>query len=141
MTKTYDLNDDGVVVIIGSGAGGGSLGHELATRGIDVVMLVRAPIRTSMTSGAPSFSLRGSIPGRPAVAGALPRTFPAFLPGSARRSVGARPTGQVHPFAFRSMSGVSFLNMARSRAQACSIGRSQQPTWTPITPKPRTSSV
>ncbi len=39
MAKTYDLNDDGVVVIIGSGAGGGSLGHELATRGIDVVML------------------------------------------------------------------------------------------------------
>ncbi len=39
MAKTYELNDDGVVVIIGSGAGGGSLGHELATRGIDVVML------------------------------------------------------------------------------------------------------
>jgi choline dehydrogenase-like flavoprotein len=39
MARTYELNDDGVVVIIGSGAGGGSLGHELATRGIDVVML------------------------------------------------------------------------------------------------------
>ena len=39
MAKQYDLNDEGVVVIIGSGAGGGSLGHELATRGIDVVML------------------------------------------------------------------------------------------------------
>jgi len=39
MAKTYELNDDSVVVIIGSGAGGGSLGHELAERGIDVVML------------------------------------------------------------------------------------------------------
>jgi choline dehydrogenase-like flavoprotein len=37
--KTYDLSDDTVVVIIGSGAGGGTLGHELATRGIDVVLL------------------------------------------------------------------------------------------------------
>ena len=39
MARTFDKNDEGVVVIIGSGAGGGSLGHELATRGINVVML------------------------------------------------------------------------------------------------------
>ncbi len=39
MAKTFELNDESVVVIIGSGAGGGSLGHELATRGINVVML------------------------------------------------------------------------------------------------------
>ncbi|MEM8950742.1 MAG: GMC family oxidoreductase [Pseudomonadota bacterium] len=39
MVRTFDHNDDSVVVIIGSGAGGGSLGHELATRGINVVML------------------------------------------------------------------------------------------------------
>ncbi|MEZ5935079.1 MAG: GMC family oxidoreductase [Alphaproteobacteria bacterium] len=49
MAKTYDLNDDGVVVIVGSGAGGGSLGHELATRGIDVVML-EAGARQSIDS-------------------------------------------------------------------------------------------
>lgn len=35
---TFDSNDDGVVVIIGSGAGGGTLGHELTRRGIKVVM-------------------------------------------------------------------------------------------------------
>jgi choline dehydrogenase-like flavoprotein len=34
-----DLNDEGAVVIIGSGAGGGTLGHELTRRGIKVVML------------------------------------------------------------------------------------------------------
>lgn len=39
MTAPYDLNDDGVVVIIGSGAGGGTLGNELAQKGIDVVVL------------------------------------------------------------------------------------------------------
>ena len=35
----FDLNDDGVVVIVGSGAGGGTLGNELAQRGIRTVIL------------------------------------------------------------------------------------------------------
>ncbi len=39
MAAPYDLNDDSVVVIIGSGAGGGTLGNELAQKGIDVVIL------------------------------------------------------------------------------------------------------
>jgi choline dehydrogenase-like flavoprotein len=39
MSAPYDLNDDSVVVVIGSGAGGGTLGNELAQRGIDVVVL------------------------------------------------------------------------------------------------------
>jgi choline dehydrogenase-like flavoprotein len=34
-----DLKDDSAVVIIGSGAGGGTLGHELTQRGIKVVLL------------------------------------------------------------------------------------------------------
>ena len=36
---TFELNDDSVVVIIGSGAGGGTLGNELAQKGVKVVML------------------------------------------------------------------------------------------------------
>ncbi|MBC7800592.1 MAG: GMC family oxidoreductase [Gemmatimonadaceae bacterium] len=36
---TFDLNDDSVVVIIGSGAGGGTLGNELAQKGVRVVIL------------------------------------------------------------------------------------------------------
>ncbi|MBH0238631.1 GMC family oxidoreductase [Methylobrevis albus] len=39
MAAPYDLNDGSVVVIIGSGAGGGTLGNELAQKGIDVVIL------------------------------------------------------------------------------------------------------
>ncbi|MGA9865935.1 MAG: GMC family oxidoreductase [Acetobacteraceae bacterium] len=35
----FDLSDDGVVVIVGSGAGGGTLGNELAQKGIKVVIL------------------------------------------------------------------------------------------------------
>ena len=37
--KMFDMNDDNVVVVIGSGAGGGTLSHELAERGVDVVCL------------------------------------------------------------------------------------------------------
>ena len=43
MAAKYDLNDDKVVVIIGSGAGGGTLGSELAQKGIDVVILEAGP--------------------------------------------------------------------------------------------------
>ncbi len=39
MAAPFDLNDDGVVVIVGSGAGGGTLGNELAQQGIDTVIL------------------------------------------------------------------------------------------------------
>ena len=43
MAKTYDLKDDSVVVVIGSGAGGGTLSNELAQKGIDVVCLEAGP--------------------------------------------------------------------------------------------------
>lgn len=39
MTAPYDLTDNSVVVIIGTGAGGGTLANELAQKGIDVVAL------------------------------------------------------------------------------------------------------
>ncbi len=39
MAKTYSQVDDSVVVVIGSGAGGGTVANELAQRGIDVVCL------------------------------------------------------------------------------------------------------
>src|SRR6201992_72025 len=39
----FDLNDDSLVVIIGSGAGGGTLGNELAQKGVKVVILEAGP--------------------------------------------------------------------------------------------------
>ncbi|MFT5261068.1 MAG: choline dehydrogenase-like flavoprotein [Gammaproteobacteria bacterium] len=39
MTTKFDLNDDSVVVIVGSGAGGGTLGAELAMKGVKTVIL------------------------------------------------------------------------------------------------------
>ncbi|HEY4042518.1 MAG TPA: GMC family oxidoreductase [Rhodopila sp.] len=43
MAKTFDLNDDTVVVVVGSGAGGGTLSNELAQKGVDVVCLEAGP--------------------------------------------------------------------------------------------------
>ena len=43
MAAQYDLNNDQVVVIIGSGAGGGTLGNELAQKGVKVVILEAGP--------------------------------------------------------------------------------------------------
>lgn len=39
MSKQFDLNDASVVVVIGSGAGGGTVANELAQKGINVVCL------------------------------------------------------------------------------------------------------
>ena len=39
MARTYELDDSSAVVIIGSGAGGGTLANELAQKGIDVICL------------------------------------------------------------------------------------------------------
>ena len=39
MVAKFDLNDDNVVVVIGTGAGGGVLSNELAQKGVKVVAL------------------------------------------------------------------------------------------------------
>ena len=39
MTAPFDLTDDSVVVIIGTGSGGGVLANELAQQGISVVAI------------------------------------------------------------------------------------------------------
>jgi choline dehydrogenase-like flavoprotein len=39
VTRQYKLDDDSVVVVIGSGAGGGTVSNELAQKGVDVVCL------------------------------------------------------------------------------------------------------
>lgn len=43
MARAFELSEDSVVLIVGSGAGGGTLGNELAQRGIRTVMLEAGP--------------------------------------------------------------------------------------------------
>jgi choline dehydrogenase-like flavoprotein len=43
MPRTFDLDDDTLVVIIGSGAGGGTLGNELAQKGVRTLILEAGP--------------------------------------------------------------------------------------------------
>ena len=50
MSKKFDLNDDGVVVVIGSGAGGGTLGSELAQKGVKTVILDNPDLQDAMWS-------------------------------------------------------------------------------------------
>ena len=61
MAGQFDQNDDGVVVVIGTGAGGGTLANELAQKGIEVVALEAGGVicrkTTSMTSGEASAQL------------------------------------------------------------------------------------
>ena len=52
MSAKFDQNDDSVVVIVGSGAGGGTLGNELAQKGVKVVIL-EAGARTEYTEWLP----------------------------------------------------------------------------------------
>ena len=43
MPQKFELDDANVLVIIGSGAGGGTLGNELAQKGIRTVILEAGP--------------------------------------------------------------------------------------------------
>lgn len=42
MEKKFDFNDEGVIVIIGSGAGGATLANELAQKGVDKIVILEA---------------------------------------------------------------------------------------------------
>lgn len=48
MSVTFDLNDSDVVVIVGSGAGGGTLANELAQRGVNKIVLLEAGKRFTL---------------------------------------------------------------------------------------------
>ena len=43
MPRTFDLDDGSLVLIIGSGAGGGTLGNELAQKGVRTLILEAGP--------------------------------------------------------------------------------------------------
>jgi choline dehydrogenase-like flavoprotein len=81
MARVFDLNDDSVVVVIGSGAAGGTLSNELAQQGIDVVCLeagkrlVASEFRNDATIMFPKFTWLDPREG----SGELNKNFPAYI--------------------------------------------------------------
>ena len=64
MAAKYELNDASVVVVIGSGAGGGTLANELCQKGVKVVCLEAGNHLTLEDFVNDEFAMWGKLTGR-----------------------------------------------------------------------------
>ena len=142
MAAKFDLTDDTVVVIIGSGAGGGTLANELAQRGIKVVILEAGPrheIEDFVNDEWESFGqLAWKDMRTTAGPGGCTGTFPICRPGSSRPSAaqlvhwaGASLRFQEHEFKTRTVYGA--IRGANLMDWPITLKDSS-----PTTPRPRT---
>ena len=118
----FDMNDDGVVVVIGSGAGGGTLANELCQKGVKVVLLEAGKhydigdfTNDEWERVRPALLARHADHLRH-LAGSEGLSQPARR-GSARRWGAPPPTGQARASASRSTSSRSGPCTATSRAR------------------------
>lgn len=78
MATSFGLNDDNVVVVVGSGAGGATVSRELATAGIDVICIeAGSPVEKIVTDAAAMFPLLTWLDRRIG-SGDLPANFPVW---------------------------------------------------------------
>lgn len=101
---TFDQSDDSVVVIIGSGAGGGTLSNELAQRGIDVVCL-EAGGRLSLEEIENDPGLMNQRMGWNDKREGIPVWLCKTVGGTTMRWSGITPRIQAHEFKPRSTYG------------------------------------
>jgi choline dehydrogenase-like flavoprotein len=102
--KTFDNSDNSVVVIVGSGAGGGTLGNELAQKGVKVVCLEAGPRLTlaDIKNDVGEMFMKLSWLDPRVGAGQLPAGLPAWIcktvGGSTQHWAGASLRFQPHEF-------------------------------------------
>ena len=139
----FDQNDDGVVVIIGSGAGGGTLGNELAQKGVKVVILeagARIENQDFINDEWDSFTqLAWSDKRTTSGSWRVHKDFPN-LPAWIVKTVGGSTTALGRRVAALPRARVQDQDapMATCPAPTCSTGRSRWPSWSRTTPRPRT---
>ena len=127
MAAKFDLSDDSVVVIVGSGAGGGTLGNELAQKGVKVVVLEagkRYDFPDFINDEWASFAQLAWTDMR-TTSGSwrVHKNSPICRPGSSSRSAERRPIGPARPSASRTTSSRPHRLMATSQAPIFSTGR------------------
>lgn len=112
----FDLKDDGVVVVIGSGAGGGTLSHELCQKGVNVVLLEagkRESPETFVNDEWPAFGQLSWLDKRTATGGwRVAKDFPGLpawicktVGGTTVHWAGASLRFQEHEFRVKSEYG------------------------------------
>jgi choline dehydrogenase-like flavoprotein len=130
--KKFSLDDGNVVVIIGSGAGGGTLANELAQKGVDVVILEAGKLHTRADFIAdewPSFQqLAWLDPRRSSGSYQLAKDFPGLpawicktVGGTSVHWAGASLRFQAHEFKARAtygnIAGASLLDWPLTRKE------------------------
>lgn len=139
---TFDHKDDSVVVIIGSGAGGGTLANELCQKGVSVVLLeagARQSTETFIQDEWKSFNQLAWLDKR-TTSGTwrIARDFPN-LPAWICKTVGGTTTHWAGAsLRFRSMSSGHGPITGNSRTPTCWTGPSRCRTWSPIMRGPKT---
>jgi choline dehydrogenase-like flavoprotein len=105
MSGRFELNDDSVFVVVGSGAGGATLANELAQQGIDVVCL-EAGSRLSLADIENDPALMNQRMGWNDPREGVPVWLCKTVGGTTMRWAGITPRIQAHEFRARSTYGL-----------------------------------
>lgn len=104
MATRFDTNDDSVVLIVGSGAGGGTLANELCQKGIKVVSLEAGPFLTTADYVNDEMAMFGKLTWQDARTG-HPIWIVKAVGGTTVHWAGASLRFKVHEFKARTTYG------------------------------------